>query len=216
MRKHETVAYLQYFDFRLTESEAKAWEAGKETLADRHRPIEERRRWFTPSVYSEPRLCRYRDTMQWPPTISFPFNAGFVARERLPIRHYPHRDPAQLARRCKLRAIMMADPENRANWTRPELHHWMEREWPKFITPDDLPELKFWHPGTVLPEYHFTNHLAKPHKRLAQRLAHTLCMPLLDRLRPHWPEEAYPQNISAETQAELETQLHCDGCEASS
>ena len=84
MRKCETIAYHQYYDFRLTESEVKAWEEGRETLADRERPIEERRRWYTPSIYSEPRLCRYRETMQWPPTVSFPFNAGFLARERLP------------------------------------------------------------------------------------------------------------------------------------
>jgi glycosyltransferase involved in cell wall biosynthesis len=207
MRPHETIAYHQYYDFRLTESEVKAWESGKETLADRQKPIEERRHWFTPSVYSEPRLCRYRETMCWPPTVSFPFNAGFVARERLPIRHYPHRDPMQLERRCRLRAIMMADKENRSNWSRPELHHWAEQEWRKFITPDNLPELRYWQPGTKLPEFHFTNHLAKPHKRAMQRFAHAFGLPLLDRLRPHWPEETYPQKISPEIQSELESQL---------
>jgi glycosyltransferase involved in cell wall biosynthesis len=207
MRPHETIAYHQYYDFRLLVSEAANWSAGKETLADRHRPIEERRRWFTPSLYSEPRLCRYRETMQWPPTVSFPFNAGFVARERLPIRHYPHRDPVQLERRCRLRAIMMADKKNRSHWTRPELHHWAEQEWQKFITPDNLPELRHWQWGTKLPEFHFTNHLAKPHKRAAQRFAHTFCLPVLDRLRPRWTEEAYPQKISADVQAELEKQL---------
>jgi glycosyltransferase involved in cell wall biosynthesis len=207
MRPHETIAYHQYYDFRLLASEVADWEAGKETLADRQRPIEERRRWFTPSVYSEPRLCRYRETMQWPPTVSFPFNAGFLARERLPIRHYPHRDPAQLERRCRLRAIMMADKENRSNWSRPELHHWAEEEWRKLITPDNTEGLKYWTPGTDLPEFHFTNHLAKPHKRVAQRLAHAFCLPVLDRLRPHWPEETHPQKISAEIVKLLDQQL---------
>ncbi|HYF37471.1 MAG TPA: glycosyltransferase family 2 protein, partial [Prosthecobacter sp.] len=108
LRPHETIAYHQYYDFRLTGSEVELWEEGKETLADRARPIEERRRWYTMSEYSEPRLCRYRESMQWPPTVSFPFNAGYVARTRLPIRHYPHRDPVQLERRCLLRAVMMA------------------------------------------------------------------------------------------------------------
>ncbi|MEI9962768.1 MAG: glycosyltransferase family 2 protein [Limisphaerales bacterium] len=207
MRCHETIAYHQYYDFRLTASEVKVWESGKETLADRQRPIGERRRWFTPSVYSEPRLCRYRETMQWPPTVSFPFNAGFVARERLPIRHYPHRDSVQLARRSKLRAFMMADKENRSNWSRPELHHWAEQEWRRFITSDNLPELRFWQPGTELPEFHFTNHLAKFHKRAAQRFAHALCLPMLDSLRARWPEDAYPQKISAEIVKSLEQQL---------
>src|SRR5205085_8069766 len=62
MRKHETVAYHQYYDFRLTRSEARNWESGGETFADRKRPIEERRRFYTLSSYSEPRLCRYRAT----------------------------------------------------------------------------------------------------------------------------------------------------------
>jgi Glycosyl transferase family 2 len=207
MRPHETIAYHQYYDFRFTESEMKAWQAGKETLADRRRPIGERRRSFTPSLYSEPRLCCYRETMQWPPAVSFPFNAGFVARERLPIRHYPHRDPVQLERRCRLRTIMMTDKENRAHWTQPELHHWSERDWRKFITPDNLAGLQRWQTGTDLPEFKFVGHLAKHHKRVAQRFAHAFCLPVLDRLRSRWPEEAYPQKISAEIQAELESNL---------
>lgn len=207
MRPHETIAYHQYYDFRLLESEVRCWERGTETLADRQRPIEDRRRWFTPSIYSEPRLCRYRDIMQWPPTVSFPFNAGFLARERLPIRHYPHRDPIQLARRCKLRAIMMADKENRAHWTQPELHHWAEQEWRKFITPDNLADLQYWKPGTDLPEFRFTNHLAKFSTRIAQRFAHTFCLSLLDRTRPKWPDETYPQRISEAVQMELKNKL---------
>src|SRR5678815_3920670 len=80
MRGYETIAYHQYYDFRLTSEEVHEWETGKETLADRARPIEERRRWFTVSKYSEPRLCRYRESMQWRETVSFPYNAGYVAR----------------------------------------------------------------------------------------------------------------------------------------
>jgi glycosyltransferase involved in cell wall biosynthesis len=207
MRKHETIAYHQYYDFRLLASEVSSWEAGKETLAHRQRPIEERRRWFTPSLYSEPRLCCYRETMQWPPTVSFPFNAGFVARERLPIRHYPHRDPVQLERRCRLRAIMMADQENRSNWSQPELHHWAEAEWRKFITPDDLSELRQWQPGKELPEFHFTNHLSNPAKRMAQRVVHAALLPLLDAQRPRWEGDAYPQRITPQMVARLQEDL---------
>ena len=114
LRRHETIVFHQYYDFRLTAAEVRAWETGKETLDDRARPIAERRRWFTVSPYSEPRLCRYRTTMRWPPTVSFPYNAGYRARARLPIRHYPHRDPVQLERRCRLRAAMMADEDKPA------------------------------------------------------------------------------------------------------
>ena len=198
LKPHETIAYHQYYDFALRQSEVDAWEAGREGLADRKRPIEERRQWYKVSVYSEPRLCRYRESMRWPPSVSFPFNAGFVARERLPIRHYPHRDPAQLVRRCRLRAAMMADSDNRGNWTRPELHHWAEAEWRRFVVPDAAPELRRWAPGLALQEVRQTNHLAPPHRRLAQRVAQRFLLPVLDRTRPGWPDAACPQPISAE------------------
>lgn len=207
MHKHETIAYHQYYDFRLLQSEVDAWNRGEETLRDRTRPIEERRRHYTISCYSEPRLCRYRSTMRWPETISFPFNAGFVARERLPIRHYPHRDPVQLKRRCRVRSIMMADEENRSNWTRPELHHWAEPEWKEFVTPDDLPGLKYWKPGTKLELIHQTNHLRPVHIRAAQRFVHTFCLPILDRTRPGFGTSARPQAIPARLVERLQVEL---------
>jgi Glycosyl transferase family 2 len=207
MRKHETIAYHQYFDFKLLQSELEAWESGAETMRDRSRPIEDRRRHYTVSVYAEPRLCRYRSTMQWPTSVSFPFNAGYVARERLPIRHYPHRDPVQLERRCRLRAVMMADKENRSNWSRPELHQWAESEWHKFITPDNLPDLKHWMPGTELPHVQQTNHLRPLHIRAVQRLLHTFFLPLLDRRRPTFAPDASPQPIPADIVARLNEEL---------
>jgi hypothetical protein len=148
--------------------------------------------------------------MQWPETVSFPYNAGFVARERLAIRHYPHRDPVQLEHRCRLRAIMMADEENRANWIRPELHHWAERDWKKFITPDDLPGLKFWKPGTELPLVHLMNHLKPPHIRAVQRFVHAFCLPILDRSRPKFPDHGKPQPIPSDVVEELNRILKDD------
>lgn len=210
IRAHETIVYHQYYNFALRASEARAWEEGRESFADRARPIEQRRQWYGVSVYSEPRLCRYRDTMKWPPSVSFPYNAGFVARERIPIRHYPHRDPAQLERRCRLRAVMMADKENRSHWTRPEMHHWAEQEWKRFVTPDDAPDLIHWTPGTPLDEVHLTNHLARPHIRAAQRLAHAFMLPLLDRGRLGWPETTYPQRITPEVVELLQRELEIE------
>jgi hypothetical protein len=206
MRKHETVAYHQYYDFRFLQSEVDAWNRGDETLQDRQRPIEERRQHYTISHYSEPRLCRYRDTMQWPQTVSFPFNAGYVARERLPIRHYPHRDPGQLVRRCRLRAVMMADEENRRNWSRPEMHEWTEQDWKKCVTPDDLPGLRFWKPETELELVHQTSHLRSLHVRALQRFIHACCLPLLDRMRRRADHE-FPQIIPRDLTARLEREL---------
>jgi len=207
LRSHETIVYHQYYNFALLQSEVVAWEEGREGLADRSRPIDARRQCFIPSVYSEPRLCRYRESMQWPVTVSFPYNAGYLARERLPIRHYPHRDPVQLERRCRLRAIMMADKENRSHWTHADLHHWSQSEWLKFITPDDEAGLQCWIPGTTLPEVHYKNHIAPIHKRFAQRMVHSLGLPILDRIRSKWAPENYPQKISESVIKELAEKL---------
>jgi hypothetical protein len=207
LRRRETCVYHQYYNFQLTASDLAAWERGDESLAGRARPIEERRRHYQVSVYSEPRLCRYRRTMRWPPSVSFPFNAGFVARARLPIRHYPHRDPPQMERRCRLRAIMMADRRNRANWARPEQHHWSEQDWHTFVVADNAPGLHYWAPGSALPRVDLTNHLRPWHVRLVQRLAHGWCLPLLDRLRPQLPDGTRPQAIPASVQAQLVAEL---------
>ena len=79
------------------------------------------------------------------------------------IRHYPHRDPVQLNRRCRLRAIMMSDKDNRLNWSRPELHHWAEGEWRKFITPDSCSELRYWEPGFDLPAFRLQRIISQGH-----------------------------------------------------
>ena len=187
MQKHETVAYHQYYDFRLTASEANAW--NEEQLRDRERPIAQRRRWFTVSAYTEPRLCRYRSSMQWPACASFPHNAGYIARERLPIRHYPHRDPLQLQRRCRLRAMMVGPLDN------PSCHHWAEGNWRRHLAADQSEDLRYWEPGTDLPPFHFTNHLSAWPKRLLQRLVHTSLLPILDRFRTPYSEDAYPRRM---------------------
>jgi glycosyltransferase involved in cell wall biosynthesis len=205
LRRGETIVWHQYYDFRLTESEVKAWEDGRETLQDRQKPIESRRQWFTAGDYSEPRLCRYRASMRWPTTHSFPYNAGYVARQRLPIRHYPHRDPEQLQRRVRLRAIMIANYNE--CWTQPENHHWATGQWRQFIVPDDLAELRCWKPGLNLPALPFKSHLQRTPIRLVQKLVHTFCLPFLDRTRPVWPERAHPLVIPPEINRTLEREL---------
>ncbi|MEM9275906.1 MAG: glycosyltransferase family 2 protein [Cyanobacteria bacterium P01_F01_bin.143] len=195
LQTHETIVYHQYYDFRLTQKEVAAWQRGDENITDRQKSIAQRRRYYIPSYYSEPRLCRYRSTMKWPINCSFPINAGFVAQERLPIRHYPHRDPIQLERRCCLRAIMMADDSNRKNWSSPEEHHWSQQDWRQFIVSNDKPELQYWEQGQELPKYQFTNHLRPLPIRLVQRFIHKFLLPILDRQRVSFPDDAQPQAI---------------------
>ena len=189
--KHETCVYNQSYDFRLTTKDVADWESGRETVADRQRPIQERRRFFVPLKISEPRMFRYRETMQWSPDCSFPYNAGYVAQERIPIRHYPHRDPVQLQRRCTLRSIMAAtslDPGR----------HWLTDDWRQLVVDCNAENLQYWTPETPLPEYHFFNHLAPLPKRGLQRFAHALLLPILDQTRPQFPDNYQPERLSVE------------------
>ena len=208
LRVGEGVVYHQYYDFQLTRSEAEALGTDAAIAAERAKPVAERRRYYTVSVYSEPRMCRYRSSMRWPVDVSFPYNAGLVARERLPIRHYPHRDPRQLERRCKLRAIMMADRENRSNWRRPDAHHWAVEDWRSFVVEEGAAGLLRWEAGTELLEVRQMNHMSLGSKRLAQRALYALGLPrILDLTRASWAAETYPLPISDETQEVLAREL---------
>lgn len=230
LSRGESVVWHQYYDFRLTAAEVRAWQAGREGIASRRRPVEERRRWFTVDRYSEPRLCKYRASMRWPANASFPVNAGFIARERIPIRHYLHRDPPQMDRRARVRELTMAlrggplftgyvdgdigrlrnmkaagdcDPESLGR----RLGDALAREWWRFITPDDHPGLQFWAQGAPLPAYPFRDHLAPPLKRMAQRFFHAFLLPRVDSFRRQWPDSAYPERWTEQEMATIEAAL---------
>jgi glycosyltransferase involved in cell wall biosynthesis len=209
LNPRETVVYHQYYNFELTEGEVAQWEAGRETLEDRRRPISDRRRRYTVSVYAEPRMCQYRASMRWPVAVSFPYNAGLVARARFPIRHYPHRDPLQLARRCRLRAVMMADAQNGSHWVEPEKHHWSTDDWRLFVKSDEEEDLRYWEAGTQLSEVAQYNHLATGRKRVAQVALYASGLAMyLDRYRSAWVEGMdAPLAIAEETQALLKREL---------
>jgi hypothetical protein len=220
LRAGETCVHLLWYFFRLTSQEVAAYETGQVDIKqDRLKPIAERRRFYKIPDYAEPRMFRYRSTMRWPTNASFPFNAGYVARERIPIRHYPHRDPWQMAKRYQLRAAMMGlNAEAGPHW---KLDDWRQ----DVIAADPLSgaaieqnqggvglaaarghtagELHYWHPGEILPEVHTTNHLMPPPKRLLQRFIHPLCLPIFDRFRPCFPQSFRPRLIPDEITKQL-------------
>jgi hypothetical protein len=213
VQRGETAIWLQWYYFRLTSKEVEDYESGRVSLVeDRARPIADRRRFYKIPEYAEPRMFRYRSSMRWPATASFPYNAGFVARERIPIRHYPHRDPMQMQQRYRLRSLMMqVDP----NATGP---HWKLADWRQDVIRIDpvsgvateqnshgvglaaagghtAGQLNFWAAGEQLPEVHTAGHLAKPPKRTLQRIIHPLCLPILDRLHRGLPKDFEPRLI---------------------
>lgn len=216
MRPHETIAYHQYYNFELTDDIVQEWGTGARTLDDRKQPIEKRLNKYSLSRYSEPRLCRYRSTMKWPVGVSFPINAGYIAKKRLPIRHYPHRDPIQLRRRCQLRAIMMDRESAKKEWSNLEDHHWTEEEWKSFVVESNSRNLRHWEPGRPLPDPRFTSHLDSLHKRALQRLVHATLLPILDRTRDSFPNGPPPlEPIPNEVQDTLQTALTSDALSSS-
>ena len=145
LRLGETSVWHQYYDFVFTDHDLKAWSGGAETLEGRKRPIAERRRYYRVFEHSEPRMFQYRSGMVWPPNRSCPFNAGFVAKDRLPIRHYPNRDPIQMIRRCALRRAIMEEKSTlEAGCIAP---HW-KLDWEEFVVKQDDPGLHYWAPDT--------------------------------------------------------------------
>lgn len=226
VRKYETAVYLAWYYFRLTTEEVDDYESGRVSIAeDRKRPIEQRRRLFKIPEYSEPRMFRYRSTMRWTEKGAFPFNAGFVARERIPIRHYPHRDPWQMQKRYRLRAAMFGLKER--------FPHWKIQDWRRDLiiydrstglareqTQDEgiaaspghsAGQLLEWKPGEPLPEIRTPIHLSNPLKRFAQRIIHPLLLPVLDRCRPSLSPTYFPALIPDEISRRLhESHEACD------
>ena len=156
----------QMYDFMLTRAEAAAWARGVETLADRRRPIEERRRRYLVQEFPEPRLFQYRRSMKWPAGSRVPLCGGMPAEARIPVRHYRWRDPVQAAARCALRRAMRGAGAD----TGP---HWELEDWRDWLADDADPRLLMHEPGAGgegLADPRLVNHLARGWRGAAQRL----------------------------------------------
>jgi hypothetical protein len=103
---------------------------------------------------------------------------------------------------------MMADQENRSNWTQPDAHHWSVGAWEKFLVEDGAPSLMRWQLGTELPEVRLSNHLATGSKRRLQEAIYAIGLPrVLDMTRASWTVDAHPLPIAPETQGVLAREL---------
>ncbi len=218
LRPQDTCVYLQWFYFRLTSIEVEAIErSGLTPAAERSRPVAERRRYYKMPTHSEPRLFRYRASMRWTPENAFPFNVGYVAPARIPVRHYPHRDPWQMASRYRLRSEMMRGAVSVGG------PHWQLDDWRRDVLVVDAAtgvaheqntagvglaaagahtddELRYWANGESLPETGFsTCHLRGAWKRVLQRAVHASPLHWWDRMRPGYTRNyqpvAVPDNI---------------------
>jgi len=217
---HESCVYLAWYYFRLTTKEVDDYEAGKISIAEeRCLPISERRRYYKIPDYTEPRMFRYRSSMKWPSSRTIPFNAGCPARERIPIRHYPHRDPEQMRKRYQLRSAMMKLDAGAGP-------HWKLDEWRKDVIELDATSgnsrertasaeglaaadghtagsLHFWQPGTELPPIGATSHLPPWPKYTIQRYVLPNLVQWMDARRPAWPSSEEPILLPGENRRVL-------------
>ena len=204
----DSAVHLQWYFFRLTTDEVAAYGSGAvDVMQDRQRSITDRRRFYKVSTYAEPRMFRYRKSVRWPEAASFPYNAGFVSRERIPIRHYPHRDPLQMEQRFRLRSAIRKLAVGLGT-------HWYVKDWHTDLVDPHAPPgaakateglagesgidtgpLLYWTPGTELPMVRLTNHVPPLRTRLMQRAVHPLLLPILDRRRPAFDSSSEPEPL---------------------
>ncbi len=155
--------FIRHADFMLSTDDIDAWEAGRESLVDRARPIEDRRRTYIVQPLPEARFFRYRRSMCWGGERWLPRMAGQVVRERPIVRHYRWRDPVQAAQRCLLRRAM-----HRLARREPE-SHWSLEDWREWAVDERTSVCHRWRPGTPLwmPEDDLC-HLPRPRAKLLQ------------------------------------------------
>lgn len=173
-------------EFVLLKREAQAIERGEEDLS---LPISERRRWWTPNHFPEPRLFRYRRSMRWPGTRSHPWLAGVMAGERIQIRHYRWRTPQQAKRRWALReAVRPSMPFGGAHWS---IDDWRAEG---LRTRRD-PGVSFWKPGTALEPFASPSPVTAPLRRLGKAaLARCGVQSIVDRVLPGYaPTDLRPE-----------------------
>ena len=122
-------------NFYYTESEVKDWMEGRETLADRERPIQERRKYYRMHT-TAPRLFRNLPWIRWNEDTNYPPYLSRRASEPAIYRHYQYRDVPQVKLRVETRSQPgIAEKEYDQN------PHWDRTEWRESISPDDAPYL---------------------------------------------------------------------------
>ena len=137
-------------------------------------------------------MFQFRPSMQWGCRCAYPWNMGYVARERIPIRHYPHRDPLSLQTRLILRNHLFLLSQE--NWS-----HWAIKDWRHYIADEKKPDIFYWAKDAELPDLHCEDHIHGPMIRAAQWIAHRMFLPILDFSRPRFPAAFPPTVIPVET-----------------
>lgn len=153
--------FSAHVNFYYSRQDHDGWEAGRETLADRARPIAERRRHYQMHT-TQRRAFRHLPWLRWNDDTSFPERLSVPSTERIVFRHYQYRDPEQMKARIAIRRSH--DPSSAVMKENP---HWAREDYRDAISED--PKLILWEPGQ---EFVPSGDLARP--RPKQPLLKTL------------------------------------------
>jgi glycosyltransferase involved in cell wall biosynthesis len=194
---HESLIFNQTYEFHLTEDDVEAWKQGAESISDRRKPIEDRRRYYVPLEYAEPRMFQYRPSMKWPASAVFPFYSGFPAQKRIPIRHYPHRDPLQLKKRTILRSVGARVRDDM------DVKHWKINDWHELVVNKDKQNLQYWEPNSDLPELNWKNHMPNELRKFAMRIVYSGPVQIMDKFRSGFDESKTATKFPSDAQEEI-------------
>ncbi len=137
-------AFASLANFYYKRSELEDWRAGRETLADRARPIAERRHWYRMHVVQF-RFIRQLSRLRWLTDSHLPLVLARGARELIPARHYQYRDPEQILQRLKTRQRWLQAADIKA-----DNPHWYRTELEEVCSDDEDPHLLWHEPGQPL------------------------------------------------------------------
>lgn len=189
--RRESVVAARMLDTVLLRRDLAAWESGREGIADRARPIDDRRTHFIANDFPEVRLFRYRPSMRWPATLMQPRFCGVMARARIAVRHDKWRDPLQAQWRSTLRQVMA--PRMAVGG-----EHWTSQPWQSQVrrANEAMPWAR-WEQAPQPPR-----HIPPPAKHMAVRFAHASgAVRLVERLLPgtraDWALDTLPPEVEA-------------------
>jgi hypothetical protein len=201
LARYESRVCTCQYDFLLSRQDLKDWQEGRETAADRARPIHERRRFFRFDPYPEQRLFRYRRGLRWPAMRYDPAYGGLLARERIPVLHYRARDPLQIQVRCAIREPV-ADTVPWAAW------HWGIPDWRAWVFGEQDLRMVYWAPGTALPEHPNRSFETGRLRGLKEHVRYrTGLVRLLELNERHLPRDFRPTPLDAELSRLIERNL---------
>jgi hypothetical protein len=116
---------------------------------------------------SEPRFFRHRNRLQWPPTIAWPLHMGLAHPERILLKHYKYRSPAQIQRRLDTRRTSRERGST-------GFDHWVGQSWREKLADPTKTEIDAGNGDYVINWNALPNHMESRFTRILKKIMHGL------------------------------------------